>query len=377
MQNIQYLLNQVGIIFKKNNEILDATGGRFNMFKVVGVNHYENTHSAILTEFLNPKGSHGLKHIFLQAFVDTVLANDQFKFNCENAIIKTEVPTRDGRIDILIEDVKQKQALIIENKIYANDQWKQLKRYNIHAKEKYGESNYKILYLTLDGSEATKQSGEGVEYLKISYSKEITGWLENSLNFSVRFPIVRETIIQYINHLKQLTNQDMNMKDSQEIVDLLIKQDNIESAFKISENIEELKRKLLTDMAKRIAVKCSTKEWISDNNKSISFSKENWQKQDTKIFFGEDKGRTYYAIKTVKALNGEAEPLKIIDELFDKNVDKWNPYGWGYINDTHWSKNSQLYIEMTPNSVLEEKIISYLQNVLAYLKEHSEIESEL
>lgn len=56
MDRINNLLNQVSIIGKKNAEILDATGGRFNMFRICGVNHYENTHSAILTEFLNPKG---------------------------------------------------------------------------------------------------------------------------------------------------------------------------------------------------------------------------------------------------------------------------------------------------------------------------------
>lgn len=50
MEKIQNLLNQVKIINQKNNEILDATGARFNIFKVCGVNHYENTHSAIIKE---------------------------------------------------------------------------------------------------------------------------------------------------------------------------------------------------------------------------------------------------------------------------------------------------------------------------------------
>ena len=69
MGNIQNLLNQVSIITKKNAEYIDATGGRFNMFRIVGVNHYENTHSAILAELLNPKGTHGLKSKLLELFV--------------------------------------------------------------------------------------------------------------------------------------------------------------------------------------------------------------------------------------------------------------------------------------------------------------------
>lgn len=58
MDKIKNLLNQVSIISNKNAEILDATGGRFNMFRVCGVNHYEKTHSAIIAEFLNPNGTH-------------------------------------------------------------------------------------------------------------------------------------------------------------------------------------------------------------------------------------------------------------------------------------------------------------------------------
>jgi len=94
MKDLQNLLNQVSIITKKNDEFLDATGGRFNIFSISGVNHYENTHSAILAELLNPKGSHGLKSKFLQAFIGSIELKDELKdFDCENANVKTEAPT--------------------------------------------------------------------------------------------------------------------------------------------------------------------------------------------------------------------------------------------------------------------------------------------
>jgi hypothetical protein len=72
MDNIRNLLNQVAIISKKNAEILDATGGRFNVFRLCGVDHYENVHSTILAELLNPKGTHGLKEKFLNKFIETL-----------------------------------------------------------------------------------------------------------------------------------------------------------------------------------------------------------------------------------------------------------------------------------------------------------------
>ena len=55
-------------IVKKNNEILEIMGTRFNIFHILGVSHYENTHSTILAELLNPEGTHGLHNSFLKLF---------------------------------------------------------------------------------------------------------------------------------------------------------------------------------------------------------------------------------------------------------------------------------------------------------------------
>jgi hypothetical protein len=236
MKDIQNLLSQVAIISKKNDEILDATGGRFNMFRMCGVNHYENTHSAIIAEFLNPNGTHGLKSKLLKCFIET-LGNDFTieNFNYENARVRTEHHTDLGRIDIFIED-NQNKAIIIENKVYAGDQWEQLKRYNEYAEAKYKKGNYQIFYLTLYGEEASEQSGKGVSYIPISYEKNIIAWLEKCVAIASRFPIVRETIIQYINHIKQLTNQDMDTKNKEEIIEILSNIDNLKAAKVISQN---------------------------------------------------------------------------------------------------------------------------------------------
>lgn len=234
MEKIKNLLNQVAIIDKKNTEILDATGGRFNMFRVCGVNHYENTHSAILAELLNPNGTHGLKSKLLECFIETL--GDYFtieKFECDKSRVHTEHSTEEGRIDILIED-NQNRSIIIENKIYANDQPEQLKRYNRYA-QTY-KNGYQILYLTLLGDNASEQSGGGVSYLSISYKENIINWLEKCVAIASRFPTVRETIIQYINHLKQLTNQDMDVKNKEEITEVLSKIENLKAAQAIYQN---------------------------------------------------------------------------------------------------------------------------------------------
>lgn len=227
-EKIHFLLNQVDTITKKNEEFLDATGSRFNMFRVCGVNHYENTHSAILAEFLNPNGTHGVKEEFLKCFL--LRCCDEFTFDGKDMTVRTEF-TFDkgrGRIDILIED-KRRHAIIIENKVYAKDGWKQLQRYDEFAKKTYGKGNYKILYLTLWGDSAEEYSGQQVDYKRISYKDDIIKWLEDCVRFAVHLPTIRETLFQYINHLKSLTGQAMSKKYQDEIVELLCKPENYEA----------------------------------------------------------------------------------------------------------------------------------------------------
>lgn len=67
---MQILLNKTATIVNKYNQLLDATGGRFNVFQVIGVTTAETRlHSAFLCELFDVKGSHGLKDKPLKAFI--------------------------------------------------------------------------------------------------------------------------------------------------------------------------------------------------------------------------------------------------------------------------------------------------------------------
>lgn len=251
MEETKNLLNQVDILVNKNNDLLDKTGARFNIFQITGVDHLENKHSTILAEFLNPKGTHGLKYKFLQSFIE-LFGTDEIKekFNSENARVYTEYSMDKGRMDIVIE-CNDNQAVIIENKVYAGDQEEQLKRYNAFAEEKYKKGNYQIIYLTLFGSDASKDSGEGVDYQPISYAENIINWLEKCLKIAVRHAIVRETINQYINHIKSLTNQSIDMELNKEIIDVM--KSNVNAAFEIANNFNNLKSKIIEEFFNKVA----------------------------------------------------------------------------------------------------------------------------
>lgn len=320
MEDIRNLLNQINILSIKNREIQNAAGSRFNMFKVCGVNRYENTHSAIIAEFLDPNGTHGLKSKLLERFFELFVAQDiRDVFRFETAYIKTEYSMRDGRIDIFITD-NCGYAIIIENKIDAVDQWEQLKRY-----EEYAKSNYKkhqIFYLTLDGDKASEQSGLGVDYSCISYREHILKWMEDCVALAVHFPMVRETINQYVNHLKGLTNQDMDTKHKEEIVKIILDNPNfIESIKEIADNkiwekcrleiVNRLKSSVI-QIANKLSLEYHIDSGLGNNDTGFWFKKSEWSYSI--LFWFDDINSLYVGIDDYKL----PDNTKCSDEMVRK-----------------------------------------------------------
>lgn len=232
LEKIQSLLQQVQVLVSKEKAIQHEKyrrGESFNIFKACGVNHYEVTHSSILAEFLNPHGTHGQKMDFLNEFLKTNGLCDFVFADKDEVVVETEhafsIKTREGeytgRIDILIHD--SMKAIIIENKIYAQDQYKQLSRYEAYAKEHYPD-NYKIIYLTLDQHDPNDESSKKVSYIPISYREHIIDWLTRCKSIMIDKPLIRETLTQYIQHIKELTNTiDMDNENKDELLNLFMK----------------------------------------------------------------------------------------------------------------------------------------------------------
>ncbi|WP_333661004.1 PD-(D/E)XK nuclease family protein [Chishuiella changwenlii] len=247
MNYIDQLLNDVKW-FNKHKELKTSSNGEdFNMFRICGVDHYENTHSAILAEILNPKGTHNFGVKFLEAFIKTLkrsdLIEDGFEFNLQNVSVITENASVFGRLDILIRN-SQSQALLLENKIYAGDQHDQLLRYQNFGKREFGDQ-FKLIYLTLQGHESSNTDKEVVDYIQVSYSEIILVWLDRCIEIAVRSPIVRETLIQYSNHIKSLTNNTTAYTMSQELIDKLSKLEILEAAYTISSNMNEVRNNIV------------------------------------------------------------------------------------------------------------------------------------
>jgi hypothetical protein len=210
MENINNILQFVASIKSKYDEIAKITGENYNIFHILDIGHLENYHSKIIADLLNPKGLHNQGNIFLKLFLDNFSIGT---IDVETIQVFTEyVIDNNRRIDIYLKD-NENQNIIIENKIYAGEQNQQLTDY-----QKYGKSqheNSKLFFLTLWGNESNQHNK--LNYSCISYYSDIIKWLELCKKETTNFPILRETLTQYIflvkSRVRNMITFDYNIKE--------------------------------------------------------------------------------------------------------------------------------------------------------------------
>lgn len=340
MVEINTLLTQAKLILEKAKVAQQESrlrGEQFNIFHACGVNHYEATHSAIIAEFLNPQGSHGQGDVYLKEFLDIVGKNGTLPvFDTSTASVFTEYVVPNGRLDILITNTKN-QAIIIENKIYAGDQREQLKRYEEFAAEKYHAGNYAILYLTLWGDEASEQSGKDVKYTCISYKETIQKWLERCIQISAQKPLIRETMIQYTNLIKELTNQAMEQKYKNELLELMM--NNAEATATICDMqddffkyvCENRIRPALKNLAEEMGFEYGESDDAWGNCKWQGF---NFKRLPLAIYFEAERGKMYdivYGFVFEGIKKKDCPAVRKTEAFPGKSSSGW-PYGWAFLD---------------------------------------------
>jgi len=275
-QSLQHLLTQVKSLTDKYDKLAQLSGETFNIFKVLKLHTSEvKLHSNFLAELLNPQGSHGHKDVFLKLFFDLF----HFKgnaFKTGNAMVDiekhlgamNEIKTEGGRVDILITDI-HRNHMVIENKIYARDQAKQLTRYRNH----YPTAD--LFYLTLDGRQCEEADKEGLQvdtdYKCLSYKHDITKWLEFCRKESVANPTLRETITQYLFLIKHLCNQAINDNMAKELNNLINL--NLEAAFTIHNNLDAATNELMVRLSEEISMiakEFQAKGYIVENGLNLN-----------------------------------------------------------------------------------------------------------
>ena len=130
--------------------------------------------------------------------------------------------------------------------------------------------------------------------------KDVVRWLEECRKEAVIYPIVRESISQYINLVKYLTNQTINHTMQKELNDLLL--DNLEASFTIADSLDQTLNTLLMtnftpkleEACQRLGLLCVNGINFNKNYSGIWIWKEEWQYVNIGFqFWSSDKKLVY------------------------------------------------------------------------------------
>lgn len=381
MNHLKFLLHRVKDLNTKHEELFNLSGENFNIFQILGLSSDELSHSSFIASLLNPYGSHNKGLLFLQLFLDEIGIDN---FCPINAKVETEKfigkidnnYDNGGRIDIVITENNSYKQILIENKIYAGDQEKQLFRYN------ESNNNSILIYLTLDGVDASPQSLNGIaenDYLKISYRENIIKWLEKCKKESVENPLLRETVTQYINLIKRLTGQSRSKIMENELLNILMSDDdNIDSAFTIANNISILKKSIIDEKLmpelQKLSKKFNLKLSINKNDYSSSywgfdFSNEDWKYLKIRFEFQASDFRNLIFGFCWSGSNKNKLSKELVDRLnkFGKSSKAWPCYNY-FDSYKDWGKEIFIIIANNKNNIensfvvaIESKITILLQ----------------
>lgn len=384
MNKYKLFLENINLIDKKY-QILKSKDENFNIFSILR-NEYDevNLHSKFIVELIKNK-TYGYK--FLILFLKKI-GIDFFEIK-DYQVFGEYTVKNNGRIDILIKIYSkiEKKVIVLENKIYAEDQFQQLKRYyDSMVREGYKDKEIEIVYLTLFGQAPSEESILGLKgknIIEISYKNEIIEWIEELIKEVAQNPIMRETLVQYKNLLEKLTNSEEKdfMKKLKEMI--LLNQEYLNIAWKLPDIVESIKvdlqLKFWQKLEEKLDVSLKEKGFLKEN--SLPFPNHHYSKENIEKFyrnmkknrwFGlmyfikeiENRGKLYlrieveeniyYGFRIIDNLNNFNQNDK--DDLFEKEMLKLkfqrteNWLGWKYIYNLE-NKEQRLNLKNMNNEV--------------------------
>lgn len=236
--NYQLLLERAGRLYERHE------AGRqepFNVFSVLRSTSDEvNLHSRFLHALLDYQKLSNTERQNLMDFLHNVAGKKNFK---EKEI---KVERERDNIDILITN-NAKQAVVIENKIWAGDQSQQLQRY-FDKLETQDFCDIQLLYLTLDGHAPSEDSVGDLnndDYKTISYKDDLPPWLERCQKRAYDEPALRESVAQYLRLVQMLTGTDFSGAYMNELKELCLKDNNLLLVHDLKEAMTEAHISLL------------------------------------------------------------------------------------------------------------------------------------
>jgi len=242
----------------------------FNVFQVLGIHEREvKTHSAFLANLLDPQGTHGQGGLFMRAFLD--LAMEKLTPSPPEAFtqlpetgweIRCEVATDFGHIDIVLQNPGESALIVIENKIYAGDQERQLERYGEWMNSlRILWPKQAMLYLTLDGHAPRERPTlpDTPPMACIAYAREIKAMLERTER-DICSNLVSTIVHQYIQLIDDLCgHSELTVTFDEAAAEFLSQKENFSHALEVARLIEQARRKIQDRLVAAVALNVEQK----------------------------------------------------------------------------------------------------------------------
>lgn len=188
-----------------------------NIFRVLNISHLETKlHTPFLIDLLKSEGTHGQGTLFFRAFLKQLGVCDERElsfyahapFDDRYRCLEEVFDRESGRKDIVIERILCKKdegfCVVVENKIGAGEQERQLDRYWKYLEEKPVHPNRRFLvYLHAKERDHEPRTGSGITCTVLRYQEHICGMLENCLKH-VKSRKVRDLLSQYLDVVRGL-----------------------------------------------------------------------------------------------------------------------------------------------------------------------------
>lgn len=309
------LFDKFQLLIKKQNLQKQRGLNNYNILTTVLKKYDEvNLHSKMIYSLINPKGEHFQDTLFLDNFIETLNVKD-FNINIEKCSVFREYKN----IDLYITD--DSNHIIIENKVYASDQKKQIQRYIELIMNKDKSLDYKnilVVYLSLDRDNPSEKSlgdmiindniiekkGTKIALFKsIHYKNEILNWLKKSQYEIQNITNLNEVFRQYIDVVNMLNNnykgKIMSLGE-----ELLNNKEDFELAKEISKayieaeriRVEKNKDFFTDELVSKISDMFNNDTILKDENWIIKQSGEPLKKFDGKIKIFQDGWKIIFSI---------------------------------------------------------------------------------
>ncbi len=181
----------------------------FNLFRILHLEaKTDEVHTAFIAELLNPRGTHGQKHLFLRSFIDAMLNSHSNFPPPEESIerhtwfIEPHKYIGEGTLDIVISCPALSYLIAVSNRLFESEQGDQLDRYArwMHNnRERY--TWQALIYLTPTGE--VSETADPATYYTASYHGQVAGMLKTVLP-EISAPHLRGTILQYLETIQNI-----------------------------------------------------------------------------------------------------------------------------------------------------------------------------